>query len=79
MRACNFPTLRWILPLICFRITGKSLPHMLTERVLQSAHFGISREMAEQRRRAFMEERQANRQNADVSHLYLWLVNVLMC
>lgn len=52
---------------------------MLTERVLQSAHFGISREMAEQRRRAFMEERQANRQNADVSHLYLWLVNVLMC
>jgi hypothetical protein len=69
MRACNFPTLRWILPLICYRITGKLFPLALTEQVLHSAYFGISREMAELRRRAFMEERQANRASADVSHI----------
>lgn len=66
-RACNFPTLRWLLPNICRQLTDQNLPADLTAQILQSADFGINREMAEIHRRELMKERQVNNSGADVS------------
>lgn len=56
-RACNFPTLHFLLPVVCQRLTGRHLPRELVDLILASGNFGITREEAEGRRRGVMEER----------------------
>ncbi|KAL0961441.1 hypothetical protein HGRIS_006386 [Hohenbuehelia grisea] len=53
----NVPTLHAILPRICQQITGKVLPPELVDLIINSRDLGLTREMAERHRRAFMEDR----------------------
>ncbi|KAJ8503099.1 hypothetical protein ONZ45_g11152 [Pleurotus djamor] len=55
-RESILPTLRDLLPRICEARTGKQLPTELVEMII-SHGIGLTREMAEHHRRAFMEDR----------------------
>ncbi|KAJ7352391.1 hypothetical protein DFH08DRAFT_805641 [Mycena albidolilacea] len=56
-RMSNFRTLQFILPFICRRLTGQNLPPELVQHILQSAHWGFSREEAERHCRNLMKDR----------------------
>ncbi|KAJ7841354.1 hypothetical protein B0H14DRAFT_1047587 [Mycena olivaceomarginata] len=56
-RMSTFRTLQFILPFICRRLTGQNLPPELVQHILQSAHWGFSREEAERHRRNLMKDR----------------------
>ncbi|KAJ6588743.1 hypothetical protein B0H19DRAFT_1057870 [Mycena capillaripes] len=56
-RMANFRTLRFVLPFICLRLTGKNLPPELVQHILQSTDWGFSREEAERHRRRLMKDR----------------------
>ncbi|KAL0961447.1 hypothetical protein HGRIS_006392 [Hohenbuehelia grisea] len=56
-RATNLPTLHVLLPWVCQQITGKRLPPNLVDLISSSGALGLTREMAEYHRHAFMEDR----------------------
>jgi hypothetical protein len=69
-RPCNLPTLSILLAIACRQLTHgrRTLPPELLEIILnfaKGAEFGISREEAEKRRRALMEDRKV--QTKDVN------------
>ncbi|KAJ6577438.1 hypothetical protein B0H19DRAFT_1119924 [Mycena capillaripes] len=56
-RMTNFRTLRFLLPLICLRLTGQNLPPELVQHIFQAASWGFSREEAERHRHNLMKDR----------------------
>jgi hypothetical protein len=56
-RACNIPTLYFLLPIACQRLIGRNLPPELVTLIIRFASLGMSREMAEQHRRSLMADR----------------------
>src|SRR5262245_2029057 len=59
-QACNIPTLHFLLPIVCQRLIGKHLPPELVANILET-DLGMTREMAEQHRRALMADRTGKR------------------
>ncbi|KAJ7680682.1 hypothetical protein DFH06DRAFT_1464841 [Mycena polygramma] len=57
IRMTNIRTLRFLLGLICRRITGQILPAELVQRILDSEYWGMSREDAERHRQSLMKDR----------------------
>jgi hypothetical protein len=72
-RACNIPTLAFLLPFACRQLTRgrRTLPPELVEIIMthvrqnSRAEFGLSREEAEKRRRALMGDRKVQTQNVN--------------
>jgi hypothetical protein len=70
-RACNLPTLAFLLPIACRQITReqRTLPPELVEIIIahvkenSKAEFGLSREEAEKRRQALMGDRKVQTKN----------------
>jgi hypothetical protein len=56
-RGCNIPTLYFLLPIACQRLIGRNLPPELVTLIISFASLGMSREIAEQHRRALMDDR----------------------
>ncbi|KAJ7284565.1 hypothetical protein C8J57DRAFT_1216984 [Mycena rebaudengoi] len=56
-RMTNFRTLRFLLPMICRNLVGHQLPPELVQHILNSGHWGFTREDAEQFRRSLMKDR----------------------
>jgi hypothetical protein len=56
-RACNIPTLHFLLPIACRRLIGKNLPPELVAFIVGYMELGMSREEAEQHRRRLMADR----------------------
>ncbi|KAJ6594273.1 hypothetical protein B0H19DRAFT_1246959 [Mycena capillaripes] len=57
VRMTNIRTLRFLLPFICQRITGKNLPAELVQLILDRENWGFSREEAERHRQSLMKDR----------------------
>jgi hypothetical protein len=70
-RACNLPTLAFLLPIACREVTHgqRTLPPELVQIILShvrenvNMEFGMSREDAERRRRALMSDRKVQTQD----------------
>jgi hypothetical protein len=70
-RACNLPTLAFLLPIACRRVTHgqRTLPPELVQVILShvrknaNMEFGMSREDAERRRRELMSDRKVQTQD----------------
>lgn len=70
-RACNVPTLRFLLPIVCRKVTEKSFPPELVEIVIlyliNSEGGGWTREQAEEHRRRLMDNRKVVTASDEVS------------
>ncbi|KAJ7577457.1 hypothetical protein C8J56DRAFT_1031469 [Mycena floridula] len=63
-RATNIPTLHFLLPIACQRLTGKNLPRELAEIIVGFGDLGFSRAEAEQYRREVMADRTGDKLNS---------------
>ncbi|KAL0961437.1 hypothetical protein HGRIS_006382 [Hohenbuehelia grisea] len=57
LRGTNIPSLHVLLPWVSEQLIGKRLPPELVEHIVESTDLGLTREVAERHRRAFMADR----------------------
>jgi hypothetical protein len=72
-QACNIPTLHFLLPIACQRLTGKHLPPELVADILKT-DLGMTRGMAEQHRRALMADRTGKRSHSHLDEVRPFLI-----
>lgn len=75
-RLTNTPTLHFLLPIICQRLTGHNLPRELSEHIVHFLDLGMTREQAETHRRALMRDRKVT--NSDAGNVRLHILSLHM-
>jgi hypothetical protein len=66
---CNVPTLHFLLSVGSERLTGRYLPPELSAHIIGMVDIGVTREVSEQRRRAFMYDRKVVGDTGDETHV----------